>query len=133
MNPEETPALKVALGRNGEVTLDGASLNLTNKERKLFASLWHSFGKCVSRETLLEEIWGYTGRVKTRTLDVHIRRLRVKLDGKLRIETVFRTGYRLIPGMGRAPDPETKDASPPPAGSSRLANVMVASIAALGA
>jgi DNA-binding response OmpR family regulator len=52
-------------------------------------------GRCLSRNYLLETIWGYRGGTRTRTLDVHIQRLRRKLgpEGASHILTVFRNGY----------------------------------------
>ena len=51
-------------------------------------------GAAVSRETLLRTAWGYQDLGETRTVDVHIQRLRRKL-GKSCIETVYKTGYKL--------------------------------------
>jgi DNA-binding response OmpR family regulator len=53
----------------------------------------------VPREVLLQDIWGYSREIRTRTLDVHIRRLRKKLGqyGDKYIETIFGVGYRFQP------------------------------------
>jgi DNA-binding response OmpR family regulator len=81
------------------VTLDGFPVHLTRKEAELLSALAANEGETVSRQYLLREIWGYPDYVRTRTLDVHIRRLRKKLDpaGKQYIETVFNMGYRFRP------------------------------------
>jgi DNA-binding response OmpR family regulator len=68
---------------------------LTRKESQLLALLQQNAGKCLSRAYLLQAIWGYTNGTKTRTLDVHIQRLRRKLgpDKARHIVTVLRAGY----------------------------------------
>ncbi len=78
------------------VTLDGRQIPLTRKESLLLATLAANEGETVDRRFLLREIWGYPEYVHTRTLDVHIRRLRKKLGpaGEHYIETVFNAGYR---------------------------------------
>ncbi len=59
------------------------------------ALLRQNAGQCLSREYLLSTVWGYQNGTRTRTLDVHIQRLRRKLgpEGATRIMTVLRTGY----------------------------------------
>ncbi len=79
--------------------LDGRALTLTRKEYDLLALLVHHAGEIIPREALLMRIWGYGADIRTRTLDVHIRRLRKKL-GNLAdqyIETIFGIGYRFQP------------------------------------
>jgi DNA-binding response OmpR family regulator len=68
---------------------------LTRKESQLLTVLQQNAGRCLSRQFLLATIWGYQTGTRTRTLDVHIQRLRRKLgaDGATRIMTVLRTGY----------------------------------------
>lgn len=68
---------------------------MTRKESQLLALLQQNPGKCLSRSYLLETIWGYTNGTKTRTLDVHVQRLRRKLgpDKGRHIVTVLRAGY----------------------------------------
>ena len=70
-------------------------VRLTRKESELLSLLRQNSGRCLSRQYLLSTIWGYQNGTKTRTLDVHIQRLRRKLgtDGASRIMTVLRTGY----------------------------------------
>lgn len=83
-------------GRTMAVFLDGAKLVLTRKESELLAMLALHKGQICRREDLLLQIWGYSPAIKTRTLDVHIRRLRRRLDltGHRYIETLFGVGYR---------------------------------------
>jgi DNA-binding response OmpR family regulator len=68
---------------------------LTRKEAELLAMLRRNAGHCLSRDYLLRTIWGFEGPGRTRTLDVHIQRLRRKLGPKdgANILTIFRTGY----------------------------------------
>lgn len=68
---------------------------LTRKESQLLAILQQNAGRCLSRGYLLETIWGYRDGTKTRTLDVHVQRLRRKLgpDHAWHILTVLRSGY----------------------------------------
>jgi DNA-binding response OmpR family regulator len=69
---------------------------LTRKEYELLAMLAANEGESVPREVLLLRVWGYGREIRTRTLDVHIRRLRKKLGpyGDRYIQTIFGTGYR---------------------------------------
>lgn len=75
-------------------TLAGEHLTLTAQEFALLKALMESSGAVVSRADLLRTAWGYQDIGDTRTVDVHIQRLRRKL-GKSCIETVYKTGYKL--------------------------------------
>lgn len=81
-----------------EVVLDGNKLDLTPKEFELLKFLVKSKGRVLTRDFLLEKIWGYEYLGDTRTVDVHIRHLRQKLetdpDSPKFIETVRGIGYR---------------------------------------
>ena len=81
------------LGTNGKASWDG--VRLTRKEAQLFDLLRENSGRCLARSYLLETIWGYQNGTKTRTLDVHIQRLRRKLGPEVaaHILTVLGTGY----------------------------------------
>jgi DNA-binding response OmpR family regulator len=81
------------------VRLDGSPVHLTPMEFGLLAQLARNPGEIVSRETLMLNVWGYGPEIHSRTMDVHLRRLRVKLGSYSRrhIETVFGLGYRLQP------------------------------------
>ncbi|MEK6334152.1 MAG: response regulator transcription factor [Acidobacteriota bacterium] len=78
-------------------TCDSAPVKLTNKEFRLLAALAKKHGRVVTRQQLLDEVWGYTYYGDARTLDVHIRRLRQKLGGCGDcIETLVGVGYRFL-------------------------------------
>lgn len=72
---------------------------LTRKERQLLEMLIHNAGRSVSRETLLTHVWGYGDGVKSRTVDVHVQRLRRKLppEAANSIKTIVRAGYCWMP------------------------------------
>jgi two-component system alkaline phosphatase synthesis response regulator PhoP len=79
-----------------EASFAGQSLELTPREYDLLAFFAHHPGRVLSREELLRKVWGYDYVGETRTVDVHVRRLRVKLGaGKGVIETVTGAGYKL--------------------------------------
>ena len=76
---------------------DGAEVRLTRKEFGLLAALARRPGRVATRTQLLDEVWGQQYYGDTRTLDVHIRRLRAKLgDCGDSIETVIGVGYRFV-------------------------------------
>ena len=77
-----------------QVLLEGRPLSLTAQEFALLEALMQSPETALSREQLLRTAWGYQGIGETRTVDVHVQRLRKKLGGD-RIETVYTLGYRL--------------------------------------
>ena len=79
-----------------EVRVDGTPVTLTLKEFELLELLIRNKNIVLSRDRLLEEVWGYDFDGETRTIDVHIRTLRQKLKtaGDL-IETVRGVGYRM--------------------------------------
>ena len=80
-----------------EASLGGRKLALTRREFDLLAFLLHHQGRVVSREELLRKVWGYGYMGETRTVDVHVRRVRVKLGEAGRfIETVMGAGYKLV-------------------------------------
>jgi len=83
----------------GAAWLDSRSMVLTRKEYDLLAMLVDNAAEIVPRDVLLQRIWGYSREIRTRTLDVHIRRLRKKLGafGDSYIETIFGVGYRFQP------------------------------------
>ena len=80
------------------VHVEGAPVLLTPKEFDLLRALAEAHGRVLSRESLLDRVWGYAAaeEIESRTVDVHVRRLRVKLgrEGR-RIVTVKGVGYRL--------------------------------------
>ena len=89
--------------------LRGRPLDLTYKEFELLKYLAQHPGRVFTRSQLLQEVWGYDYFDGTRTVDVHVRRLRAKLgaDHELLIGTVRNVGYRLVPEQ--APQEEDHD------------------------
>src|SRR5215203_5627459 len=86
------------------VVCTGQEVKLTRKEFGLLTSLVRRRGRVATRNQLLDEVWGQQYYGDTRTLDVHIRRLRQKLgEGGECIETVIGIGYRFVGSRG-APD-----------------------------
>jgi DNA-binding response OmpR family regulator len=91
---------------DGKITIDfadmrvicqNADVKLTRKEFALLTYLIKSAGRVATRQNLLDNVWGYSYFGDTRTLDVHIRRLRQKLgDCGNCIETVVGVGYRFV-------------------------------------
>ncbi len=81
------------------VRLRGAILDLTYKEFELLKHLAQHPGRVFTRSQLLQEVWGYDYFGGTRTVDVHVRRLRAKLgtDHEVLIGTVRNVGYRFVP------------------------------------
>jgi len=155
--PGEVDArLRVAIGRlapaasgeirSGDLVIDeatysarlrGRALDLTFKEFELLKFLAQHPGRVFTRSQLLQEVWGYDYFGGTRTVDVHVRRLRAKLGPEYEalIGTVRNVGYRFVPVPakgdeghrgGADPDPESEPAAPAaepgdawPAGKSR--------------
>jgi two-component system phosphate regulon response regulator PhoB len=82
---------------NFEIKVRGTRLDLTTTEFKLLAALVEHRGKTLSRETLLQDVWGYKNAIDTRTVDTHVRRLREKLGPSAdRIVTMRGEGYRFL-------------------------------------
>jgi two-component system alkaline phosphatase synthesis response regulator PhoP len=79
--------------------LDSCPMVLTRKEYALLSLLVRNAGEIIPRDVFLWIIWGYGPQIRTRTLDVHIRRLRKKFGiyGETYIETIFGIGYRFQP------------------------------------
>jgi DNA-binding response OmpR family regulator len=79
------------------VAADGQDVRLTRREFELLRYLVQNRNRVVSRDRLLERVWGYERLVETRSVDVHVGRLRSKLGRAGRqIETVVGLGYRFI-------------------------------------
>ncbi len=80
-----------------DVRVDGTPVRLTRREFELLACLIGSRGRVLSRDRLLERVWGYDRLIETRSVDVHIGRLRAKLGtAGDQIETVVGLGYRFV-------------------------------------
>lgn len=79
-----------------EVSIKGKAVEFTATEFKLLALLMERRGRVQSRDTLLNDVWGYESVIDTRTVDTHIRRLREKLGQAADcIETIRGFGYRI--------------------------------------
>jgi DNA-binding response OmpR family regulator len=74
-------------------------IRLTKKEAQILDLLERNAGEMVSKKLLLEHVWGYREGVRTRTLDIHISRLRNKLAHRqeIRILTITGQGYLMEP------------------------------------
>ena len=111
----ETPEI-----RAGDVVVDettysakvrGRALDLTYKEFELLKFLAQHPGRVFTRAQLLQEVWGYDYFGGTRTVDVHVRRLRAKLGPEYEslIGTVRNVGYKAVrPARGRTPSPDAE-------------------------
>jgi len=78
-----------------DIAVDGAAVRLTRREYELLKFLVENRNRVLSRERLLERVWGYNQFIETRSVDVHVGRLRAKLGSAgEQIETVIGLGYR---------------------------------------
>ncbi|MEO9222271.1 MAG: response regulator transcription factor [Mycobacteriaceae bacterium] len=121
-NAEETSSL-VTLGElvidedTYSARLRGKPLDLTYKEFELLKYLAQHAGRVFTRAQLLHEVWGYDFFGGTRTVDVHVRRLRAKLgaDQEALIGTVRNVGYKAVRPSKGVPPPvsDTRDDVPP--------------------
>jgi DNA-binding response OmpR family regulator len=77
------------------ISVDGAGVRLTRREFELLRFLVENRNRVLSRDRLLERVWGYDRFIETRSVDVHVGRLRAKLGAAgQQIETVIGLGYR---------------------------------------
>jgi DNA-binding response OmpR family regulator len=97
-NPVQFGRVHVDPGTHA-VLRDGAEVTLRPKEYDLLIALLQRRGQVASRAELLEEVWGYSGEVYSRTVDTHVAELRRKLEDNAaepeHILTVRKTGYRI--------------------------------------
>ena len=98
LRPEDEPLVlgpvRIVVGTR-EVTVDGAPVTLTRKEFELLHLLARRAPNVVSRELILDQVWGATWETSSRTLDTHIAALRHKLGAGVLIRTIHGVGYRL--------------------------------------
>ncbi len=81
-----------------EVSVGGRSVTLRAKEFELLEAFCRQPGVVLTRDKLLEDVWGFAYPGETRTVDVHVKQLRDKLAGAdAKIETVWGVGYKLVP------------------------------------
>ena len=79
------------------VTVNGEPVRLTRREFELLRCLVENRNRVLSRDRLLERVWGYDQFIETRSVDVHVGRLRSKLgEAGAQIETVVGLGYRFV-------------------------------------
>ncbi len=79
------------------IAVDGQPVRLTRREFELLRFLVENRNRVLSRDRLLERVWGYERMIETRSVDVHVGRLRAKLAGAgAQIETVVGLGYRFV-------------------------------------
>jgi two-component system, OmpR family, phosphate regulon response regulator PhoB len=100
--PEDAPlvvgGLEIDAARH-TVEVGGQPVHLTAKEFALLLALAEANGRVLSRQVLLESVWGYSYAEGTRTVDVHVRRLREKIPSLAgRLTTVKSLGYRFARG-----------------------------------
>ena len=93
--------LEIDAGRR-EVHVDGKEVQLAPKEFDLLWELLDHRGLVLTRDQLLERVWGYTFAGDTRTVDVHVRQLRRKLGEASPIVTVWGVGYKVAPARDAA-------------------------------
>ena len=101
---EESPSAKVYRGKAlvadfdaVAVSVEGQAVRLTRREFELLKYLVENRNRVLSRDRLLERVWGYDRLIETRSVDVHVGRLRGKLGPVGRqIETVVGLGYRFV-------------------------------------
>jgi DNA-binding response OmpR family regulator len=98
--------LLVDSGRR-EVQVDGNDVQLAPKEFDLLWELLDHNGLVLTRDQLLERVWGYTFAGDTRTVDVHVRQLRRKLGDASPIVTVWGVGYKAAPAKDSSKDTVT--------------------------
>ncbi|WP_228087857.1 winged helix-turn-helix transcriptional regulator [Cellulosimicrobium cellulans] len=104
--PQEIAAGELAIDASGYTArLRGRPIDLTYKEFELLKYLVQHPGRVFTRAQLLQEVWGYDYYGGTRTVDVHVRRLRAKLgpEHEQLIGTVRNVGYRFDPPKDRRP------------------------------
>ena len=82
------------------VSIEGEAIKLTHKEVELAAFLFRHAGCLVSRDTLMEHVWGTTADLNTRTVDTHVSRIRAKLGINpargWQLSSIYQRGYRLF-------------------------------------
>ena len=83
-----------------EVRVGGSPVSLRAKEFELLEAFCRQPGIVLTRDKLLEDVWGFAYPGETRTVDVHVKQLRDKLAGMTaKIETVWGVGYKLVPPL----------------------------------
>jgi DNA-binding response OmpR family regulator len=102
-----TPDLTIVLGgrveirpEQGQVLVDGDDVHLTRTEFRLLCELAANPGRVFSRDALLESVWGYDYFGETKLVDMHIHRLRTKIEADpsnpVHVVTVRGLGYKVV-------------------------------------
>jgi two-component system alkaline phosphatase synthesis response regulator PhoP len=93
--PDKTNFQNISMNHSSrQVTIDGGAVSLTFKEYELLSYLMINANIVLSRDKILEAVWGYDFEGESRTLDMHIKSLRKKL-GTEHIKTIRNVGYKL--------------------------------------
>ncbi|WP_273209181.1 response regulator transcription factor [Marinobacter subterrani] len=96
------------------IALHGKELTLTDKDFDLTLFLFQNQGRLLTREMLLERVWGLARDINTRTVDTHMSRLRRRLglnpENGFRIKTIYQRGYRLEAMKAQEPDADSPEA-----------------------
>ena len=94
------------------ITLHGELLTLTDKDFDLTLFLFQNQGRLLTRDVLLERVWGMANDINTRTVDTHMSRLRRRLglnpENGFRIKTIYQRGYRLEAMATSSPDTDNE-------------------------
>lgn len=106
--------------RSRTIHLNDEELVLTDKDFDLTLFLFQNQGRLLTREMLLERVWGMTNDINTRTVDTHMSRLRrrlgIKPENGFRIKTIYQRGYRLEAMQSTSENSATDADSVPSAG-----------------
>jgi DNA-binding response OmpR family regulator len=79
------------------ITIDGKAVTMRTKEFDLLSTMAENFEIVLTREQLLELVWGYEFYGETRTVDVHVQHVRQKIvESGLQVQTVRGVGYKLV-------------------------------------
>lgn len=85
--------------KDGSISRNGENIPLTDRESRLAFMFFDNIGRLISRDHLLESVWGISSNVATRTVDTHVSRLRKKLDLSpetgWQLKAIYQHGYRL--------------------------------------
>jgi two-component system, OmpR family, alkaline phosphatase synthesis response regulator PhoP len=91
----EIAGLKIDAG-SMTVTVDGQPVDLTPLEYSLLIYLYKNKNLVLTRDQILDAVWGYEFSGNTRTVDIHVLRLRQKLNLSDQIQTVYKVGYKFV-------------------------------------
>jgi len=85
--------------KDGSITKNGVNIVLTDRESRLAFMFFNNIGRLISRDHLLESVWGISSNIATRTVDTHVSRLRKKMEllpeNGWQLKAIYQHGYRL--------------------------------------